>query len=140
MKSDLEKLTAYAWVVRRAFEQYSKRLGYSNDLAGFCYEASTVLYEVAKARGVNGMQFGHGRGHWFLLLDGMIVDVTSTQFKQPDKVAVIPLETAEQIGEWWQFVEAMSGPVYGMSTSGMRCLDDVKMMLDDPCGMREETV
>ena len=100
---DLERLVSLATVVRKAFEKYAAKTKYfPSDLCGLCYDASLTLMRLAKRHGIEKAQLGVGIGHWFVLLDNMVVDVTSTQFGQPDKVAVLPLEHAEKIGTWWE--------------------------------------
>jgi len=50
----------------------------------------------------------------------MIVDVTSTQFSQPDKVAVLPMERAEKIGAWWELQEKLDAPKNHIEYDNMR--------------------
>lgn len=118
---DLEKLVSLAKVVRVAFERYVARSKcHSSDLCGFCHDASSVLLKLAKKHGINGVQMGEGSCHWFVLLDNMIVDVTSTQFKHPDKVAVLPIEQAQKIGEWWHLYDRMDAPKWPDDNDGTR--------------------
>jgi len=117
--TDLEKLTALAWAVRRGFERYvTKTYGWVDpDLGGYCYEASARLFRLAKTHGLD-VSLCKGHGHWFVMLDGKVVDVTSTQFKQPEKVAVLTQEEAEKRGDWWKLLEACVVPPYSTCQSG----------------------
>jgi hypothetical protein len=54
-------------------------------------------------------EIGHRLGyHWFNLLGDTVVDVTSTQFGHPDRVAILPFEKARRIGWWWNPDERLS--------------------------------
>jgi len=101
--TDLEKLTVLAWAVRRAYDRYSSTIHKIDnpDLAGYCYEASARLYRLAKTHGLD-VKLCQGVGHWFVEFGGKVVDVTSTQFQQPEKVAVLDKNEAEKRGDWWK--------------------------------------
>lgn len=118
---DLEKLVTIAKAVRTGFDKYvEKNGGYGSDLTGFCHDASVVIFKLAKKYGIDKVQMGEGVGHWFVMLDGMIIDVTSTQFSQPDKVAVLPMERAEKIGAWWELQEKLDAPKNHIEYDNMR--------------------
>jgi hypothetical protein len=68
-----------------------KYQGNRNIMAGHCYVASEVLYHHFKGRGhaVKAMHVRHeGESHWFLLLNGMVLDVTAGQFKESMRCGV----------------------------------------------------
>lgn len=48
------------------------------------------------------MDIGHVPGHWFILLDDMVVDITSTQFGVANAVSILSLDEAMKIGRWWR--------------------------------------
>jgi len=100
----MDKLIEIAWKLRMAFERVSKAKGWSDDLYGMCYCASCLLHKIAADNRIT-TEIGRGSGHYFILYDGnIVVDITSTQFGQPDRVAVMPLEKAEKIGDWWKLL------------------------------------
>ena len=97
---ELRQLIKLAQFTRCVFERMEERHNRPNDLRGLCYEASLYLYNLAKAHGIT-VEIGRGTCHWFVLYGDTVVDVTSTQFGHPERVAVLPLEKAEGCGSWW---------------------------------------
>lgn len=98
--TDLERLIGLARIARAAFERVAAKDNYSSHLGGLCYDASCFLRRMATAYGI-ATDLGHGFGHWFVLYGGTVIDVTSTQFGQPEKIAVLSLEEAARRGNWW---------------------------------------
>jgi hypothetical protein len=103
MTTDLERLITLARIARAAFERVAARDGYNPTLGGLCYDASCFLRRLASAHGIE-TDLGHGYGHWFVLHGDTVVDVTSTQFGQPERVAVLPLAEAAKRGQWWELL------------------------------------
>ena len=65
--------------------------GKANPLAGHCYVATETLYH---RHGGKPMFIRHeGEPHWFLLLDGKVIDPTASQFRRP-----VPYEKAKGKG------------------------------------------
>jgi hypothetical protein len=109
MTTDLEHLIGLARIARATFELVAVKNSFHNDLSGLCYDASSFLRRMAKAHGIE-TELGHGPGHWFVLLGDVVVDITSTQFGQPEKVAVLPLAEAAKRGIWWELYSRHSDP------------------------------
>jgi len=109
MATDLERLLGLARIARVVFERVAAKDTYPPHLGGLCYDASCFLRRMAAAYGIK-TDLGQGHGHWFVLFGNTVVDVTSTQFGQPEKIAVLPLEEAEKRGHWWSLVGRHSDP------------------------------
>ncbi len=128
---DLERLVDLARIVRAAFERVAEVHDYPSNLGGLCYDASTYLLRMARSQGID-VQLGHGVGHWFVLLGDTIVDVTSTQFGQPDRIAVLPLAEASKIGNWWELRERLGEiPHPAWSTSVVKTADEAVGILEE---------
>lgn len=104
---DLEKLVGLARIARAAFERFAAKDNWKPDLGGLCYDATCFLRRMAAAQGI-ATDAGMGRGHWFVLHGDTVVDITSTQFGQSDRVAVLPLAEAQKRGPWWELLERSS--------------------------------
>jgi hypothetical protein len=107
--TDLELLINLARFTRTVFEKESRL----EDLAGMCYDASCFLHTIAKAYGIE-TRIGAGVGHYFVVYNNMIIDVTATQFGIKEKVVIIPIDKAKEVGRWWDFMgfEDVSYPEY----------------------------
>jgi hypothetical protein len=101
--TDLERLIGLARIARAAFERVAAENGYRDHLGGLCYDASSFLRRMALAYGIK-TDLGQAHGHWFVLFGDVVVDITSTQFGHPDKVAVLSLSVAQSLGSWWQLL------------------------------------
>lgn len=109
--TELDKLIEIAWKLRMAFERVSKARNWSDDLFGMCYCASCLIHKIATNNRI-ATEIGRGDGHFFILYGGdIVIDITSTQFNQPDRVAVMPLKQAEKIGSWWKLKSKEYAPV-----------------------------
>jgi hypothetical protein len=107
--TDLEQLIKLARITRSAFEKVARKQGYQSNLGGLCYDASNFLRRMAEAYGIP-TDLGIGSCHWFVLYGNIVIDVTSTQFDQPEKIAVLPLSVAEERGSWWKLQGRNSDP------------------------------
>jgi len=124
VQKDIDRLVSLARIVRRAFEMYAEgalpggaNVGFhrfASDLCGLCYDSSLTLMRLAKRQGIGGVRIGECREqyHWFVLLDDMVVDMTSTQFDRSERVDVLPLEQAERIGCWWALGARLDKPKF----------------------------
>jgi hypothetical protein len=65
--------------VRRRAERYADQKGFTDDLAGLCAHASTVLRDELKKVGIRARLAGN-MYHAFLTYKGYVIDVTATQF------------------------------------------------------------
>lgn len=54
-------------------------------LGGLCGYGSAMLYEALTKYGFSP-QIARGQGHWFVICEGLLVDVTASQFGQPSVV------------------------------------------------------
>jgi hypothetical protein len=106
-RAALADLVGLARTARAAFERVAEKDDWPSNLSGLCYEASSFLRRMAAAHGIK-TDLGKGFGHWFVLLGDTVVDITSTQFGHPDRVAVLSLEEAEKHGEWWELRERLT--------------------------------
>ena len=70
------------------------------DLSGMCAIASAKLWNDLSSIGIKS-EIHYGDSHVFLVLNGLIVDVTATQFKDgkfhPDEIFISPLKAAARI-------------------------------------------
>jgi len=107
--NDLKRLEKLAWRARRAFERVAEEDRWPSDLGGLCLDASEFLWKLAKENGIT-TEIGEGLGHWFVLFGDMIIDITSTQFGQPEKVAIIHYAEAGNIGDWWKLIKRHKKP------------------------------
>lgn len=95
---DLAKLVRY-WAEEEADE-------YSKDLCGWCAICSAELHKRLEKAGISAlivMQNGSMGSHVFLNVDGWIVDVTATQFKEFRNKKVVLLHEKES--EQFDFYE-----------------------------------
>jgi len=76
-------------------------------LAGLCGYASLLLDDVLKKKGYNP-QIIKGRGHWFIKCEGYLIDITASQFGQPNVVVRDFAFVQDAINEkrvrqfWWE--------------------------------------
>jgi hypothetical protein len=81
MRACCELIAAFKWSDDLRAPKYR---GNPNVQAGHCYVASEVLYHYLRGAGhqVKPMFVRHEGGpHWFLLVDGVVLDVTAGQFE-----------------------------------------------------------
>jgi hypothetical protein len=72
--------------VRKTLEKIAPRLNiHAAHLQGACGYGSVMLFEELKRAGYKP-RIAQGSGHWFVVCDGKLVDVTATQFGQPKVV------------------------------------------------------
>lgn len=50
------------------------------DLGGLCYYGAAMLYESFREHGFGSAEIAAGEGHWYLICDEYLVDVTASQF------------------------------------------------------------
>lgn len=98
--TNLERLVVLARRARVVFERIAVRRNWHSDLCGWCKDATVFIFDRAREMGINA-DMGHIPGHWFVLLDNMVVDITATQFGRKEPVTVMPLEEARKAGWWW---------------------------------------
>ena len=107
--TDLERLIGLARIARAVFEQVAMRDNWNPNLCGLCYDASCFLYRLAKREGIV-TELGRGIGHWFVLFGDTVIDVTATQFEQPERVMVTSLKQARSRGNWWHLCDRNPDP------------------------------
>lgn len=81
----LKKIFESVWSKDMLHEKYRDKWNPSVPSTGQCYITSEVLYHLLKDEHsvkVKRMKWG-GTTHWFLEVDGQILDLTSDQFDQP---------------------------------------------------------
>lgn len=107
-ETDLEVLIRLATRARVVFERFAAQDRWSPNLGGLCHDATQFIRRMANAHGIPTF-CGGGSGHWFVLYEAhgepMVVDITATQFEQPEKVMVLPLKEAAKRGRWWDLRE-----------------------------------
>jgi hypothetical protein len=98
-------------------------------LAGYCGYGSVLVWKRLKEAG-RKPQMVQGHGHWFTICDGMLVDVTATQFGQ-SKVVVRDYERVQEMinsGEyrmqWWQSQRVTDSPCDMSLCANLKALDD----------------
>src|SRR3990167_11485989 len=84
--STASSIRSVARRVRRYLDRVAIEDGFSEDLNGLCGKAAAILYHALEHAGFNP-KIAHTLGHAFVLCEGYIVDVTATQFGQPDQYA-----------------------------------------------------
>jgi len=99
--TDLERLIGLARFARITFEKVAERDQWPYNLGGLCFSASFFLHKLAENYGIK-TEIGHGIGHWFVLFEDKVVDITATQFGVKEKIAVLSIEEAEKCGGWWE--------------------------------------
>jgi hypothetical protein len=78
---------------------------FSEHLAGMCAIASAELFKRLKAEGFKP-KICFTEEHTFILVDGLVVDVTATQFGSRYKpVSILPFEEAVEDGVWGMEIE-----------------------------------
>lgn len=75
-------------------------------LCGLCGFGSAMLFERFKKEGLD-VQIANAVGHWFVVCEGFLVDVTATQFGQAKicvrdyEKTVKKVQSGEYKMEWW---------------------------------------
>src|SRR5258705_13818491 len=64
---------------------------FDNDLCGMCAIASAKLWLELKAVGYEPMIVWSPVEHFFVLLDGHVIDITATQYNESE-IVILPLE------------------------------------------------
>jgi len=134
--SDLAKLIGLARITRTIFERVARKEGYPSNLGGLCYDASCFLRKMAKAQGIQ-TDLGETCIHYFVLHGDTVIDVTSTQFGQEEKVAVLPLEKAKTIGTWWDLQHRLTYNPDTINHSLLKVADDVNEEIEGGIGEAE---
>jgi len=87
----------------------------AKSLNGYCGFGSTMIWQALKAEGFKP-KIINGVGHWFVVCDDILVDVTASQFSQP-MVCVREYKTVEKIIEsgersmgFWKNTKASNTP------------------------------
>jgi hypothetical protein len=107
--NDLMRLLGLARKIRLALEKVAIENGYNDDLGGLCYDATLILSEIASQSNIE-VELAQGYGHWFVLYNDMIVDITATQFGVKEKVMVISTSEVHHIGNRWTLLKKMKYP------------------------------
>lgn len=88
--TDLNRIIDLAKFVRATFEKkYTK----NPTLSCYCYRASLELFCLAKDEGID-IKLAGNTGHVFCTFGETIIDITATQFGNPDRIAI------GKIGDW----------------------------------------
>lgn len=110
-ETDLEVLVGLARRARMVFERFAAQDNWKPHLGGLCHDATQFVRRMANAHGIPTVA-GGGSGHWFVLYEAhgtpMVVDITATQFGQPEAVMVLPLAEAERRGRWWVLIDRIA--------------------------------
>lgn len=88
--------------VREWCEQKQKKappFTYHETLAGMCGIASAKLFNSLQILGIKA-EIGVNHNHIFLVVDGHVVDVTSTQFHRDEKIIILPEVVTEGYYYW----------------------------------------
>lgn len=90
-------------IAARARKEFIKKnTTYDRSLLGACGEASVFLAQMLKNEGFNP-KIVLGNGHFFVVCDGLLVDITASQFGEDD-VVVAQLDEINRRHpkkDWW---------------------------------------
>jgi hypothetical protein len=125
MTTDLERLISLARTTRAVFERVAKQCGSRPDLGGYCYDASCFLHRLAARNGI-AVEVGMGNGHYFVLLGDTVVDVTATQFEQPESVMVDTVAGAARRGNAWELRGRDSNPAEPWSCGLTKMVEEIE--------------
>lgn len=108
-KAELEVL---AVIVRR----WAERRAWDDELCGMCARASAQLWRRLRRAGIKAM-LGYAERHRnrspchvFVLCDGLVVDVTATQFGR-DQIVIRRAGAAKQEAWFWRARHTFSDPI-----------------------------
>jgi hypothetical protein len=88
--------------VREWCEQKQKKappFTYNENLAGMCAVASAKLFKSLETLNIKA-EIAANHNHVFLVVDGHVVDVTSTQFHRDEKIIILPEIVTEGYYYW----------------------------------------
>jgi len=103
-----KKIRKIANRIRKRLEKIATSLlpGVGAHLGGLCGHGALMLHKELTELG-RAPQVASGRGHWFVVCDGFLIDVTASQFGQP-KVVVRDYEKVKKENgnnlycrNWW---------------------------------------